>query len=153
MRLYLSLSDIYQSSVVQDAMDRMYAHQYASPEIAKIFYIFVSEYARDCVDTVMKNKCHGAGFLTYTPPDISKSLHLIRSLVRAEVFIALNDSIHEWWAVTQRASTGLLKSPELIKLADSVRESAGLTYEAFAESVKVTLEMNEIRTAYILVEV
>ncbi|QXO09450.1 hypothetical protein pEaSNUABM11_00026 [Erwinia phage pEa_SNUABM_11] len=134
-------------------MDRIQNHQYANADIASIFYIFVSEYARDCVETVMSNKCHGVGFLTYTPPDITKSLHLIRQLVRSDVFIALNDSIHEWWATTQRADMGLLKSPELIRLADSIRESAGLNYEAFAESVKVTLEMNEIRTAFILVEV
>lgn len=134
-------------------MDRIQKHKHTNDNIAGIFYIFVSEYARECVETVMRNKCHGVGFFTYTPPDITKPLHLMRTQLRTEVFVALNDSIHEWWAFTQRAEHGLLKYAAIADLAETLRNSSGLTYEAFAESVKVTLEMNEIRDAYILVEV
>lgn len=151
MRMYLSLADIYNPEPMRNALERM---SRLSVGTAELFYIFVSEYARECLESVVRNKCHGIGFLTYTRPDISKVLQLLRqSGIPTDTWIELKDNIDEWWKSEGLSEDSLIRAQHLLQLAEAARANAGLTYEAFAESVKVKLEMNEIRTAYILVEV
>lgn len=151
MRMYLSLADIYNVKPLQEALTRVGR---LSAGTAELFYIFVSEYARECMETVVSNKCHGEGFLTYTRPSIGKVLGLLRqSGVPTDTWIELKDNIDEWWQSEGLDEDSLVRAQHLLQLTEAARANAGLTYEAFAESVKVKLEMNEIRTAYILIEV
>jgi len=151
MRLYLSLADIYNPEPMQKALTRM---SRLSAGTAELFYIFVSEYARECLEAVVMNKCHGVGFLTYTRPDVSKVLRLLRqSGISPDTWIELKDNIDEWWWSEGLSEDSLIRVQHLLQLAEAARANAGLTYEAFADTVKVKLEMNEIRTAYILIEV
>jgi len=142
------LGEVYHSPTVQDALNRVHEHNVNN---AELFYIFVSEYAKLCVEQIVQQRCTGGNFITFNPPDLRRLLALLKQAHHSKGdWVVVRMSIEAWWEVS---SGELVRFNELYNLIGTLRDQSGLDPEAFQKQVKVTLEMNEIRTAFILIEV
>lgn len=146
MKLYLSLADIYEG----DPIAAMSEAVYREGGTKEALYLFLVQYGIEVLKQIVELRCQSSSFLSFVKPNAHLVLTQLIQLIGRDKLTGVRMACGDFHHSDQ---SNLIRFFPLLEAVEACQRMSSLSITEFAQRAKISLQMNEIGNALILIEV